>query len=66
MIRMKMKAYLSGQRVRGGLVGGEEGTGELGLIGEGGGAGRGEVPPNARSPRTREVWEPMLTGIGRS
>lgn len=49
--------YLSSQWVRGGFVRGEEGTGQLRLVGEGGRTGGGEVPPNAWSTRSTEVRE---------
>lgn len=59
MMMMKMMkmllCYLSSQWVWGRLVGGEEGTGQLRLVGERGRTGGGEVPPDPRSPRTSEV-----------
>lgn len=57
-MRMKMKMmllYLCSQRMWGGLVRGEEGTGQLRLVGEGGGTWGGEVSSDPRSPRTTEV-----------
>lgn len=54
MMKMMM-SYLSSQRVRGGFVGGEEGTGQLRLVGERGRTRGGEVPPDPWSSRTSEV-----------
>lgn len=72
-LRMRMRMmkvalrYLSSHRVGGRLVGGEEGTGQLRLVGERRRSGGGEVPADPRSPRTAEVREASrLTGIGRS
>lgn len=70
-LRMRMMEvalrYLSSHWVRGRLVGGEEGTGQLRLIGERRWSRGGEVTADPRSPRTAEVREASrLTGIGRS
>lgn len=70
-LRMRMMnvalCYLSSHWVRGRLVGGEEGTGQLRLVGERRRSRGGEVPADPRSPRTAEVREASrLTGIGRS
>lgn len=55
MMKMMMMSYLSSQRMWGGFVGGEEGTGQLRLVGERGRTRGGEVPPNPWSSRTSEV-----------